>query len=385
MKIVHSIGAKFAGDGIGYIAYQLVSGIYKRGYLKKVIAPDFVPSEIDDACCLRMVFPGIAAAILSRFMSPSRRYLIRDRLFDWNVSFNLPDADIFHCWSSQALLSMRRAKGKGQATFLERANSYPLTLLDILTEEYRMNSIKLCPTDPILLNTQLKECEESDFVIVPSDFAYSSFLKHGFDAARLVLVPFGVDDKKFRPRIEPRTDTVFRVVYTGQVGIRKGVHYLMEAWSQLKLSNAELVLVGWLHPDILNILKRYSDIPGLVIKSFTPDLEAVYHSASVCVFPSIEDGFGLVVLEAMASGVPVIVTENTGAKDAVTQGEDGFVIPIRDVEALKEKILYFYDKPEECRRMGGAAAKKAKLHTWESCSGTLLAAYEKCIQKILIE
>jgi len=379
MKIVHSIGAKFAGDGIGYIAYQRVSGVYKRGFLKKVIAPAFVPSEIGSSYCLRIVFPGIVAAILSRFIPLSRRYLLRDRLFDWNASFNLPAADIFHCWSSQALFSMRRAKRKKQVTFLERSNSHPLTLLNILTEEYRINSIKLCPTDPILLNTQLKECEESDFVIVPSDFAYGSFLVHGFDAARLILVPFGVDCKRFRPSVEPRTDTAFRVVYTGQVGIRKGVHYLMEAWSQLKLSNAELVLVGWLHPDILNILERYKGLPGVVIKAFTSDLESVYHSASICVFPSVEDGFGLVVLEAMASGVPVIVTENTGAKDAVTQGEDGFVVPIRDVKALKEKILYFYDNPDECRRMGDAAARKAKLHTWESCSEKLIAAYETAL------
>ncbi len=381
MKIVHSIGVKFARDGIGYIAYQRTAEVYRRGFLKRVMAPSFAPSEIGERYCLRLPLSERLTGALSRFLPLSRQYLVRDRVFDWSVARNLPDADIFHGWTSQALFSMRGARARGQMTFLERPNSHPFAFSEIMKEEYRINSVRLCPVDPILLDTQIRECDEADFVIVPSVFAYESFLKEGFDPARLLLVPFGVDAKRFRPAPRSAADTVFRVVFVGQIGLRKGVHYLLEAWSRLKLKDAELVLAGWLHPDIVNTLKRYKALPDVTIGAFTLDTAAVYQTASVCVFPSIEDGFGLVVLEAMACGVPVIVTENTGAKDAVTHDEDGFIVPIRDVEALKEKISYFYTKREECRRMGDIAVSKARAHTWDICAEKLIEAYRNAVPK----
>jgi len=84
------------------------------------------------------------------------------------------------------------------------------------------------------------------------------------------------------------------------------------------------------------------------------------------VLPSLADGFGMVVPQAMACGLPVIVTENVGAADIVTDGVDGYVVPIRDVAALKEKIRYLYEDPAARQRMSAAAVKKAGRHlSWD--------------------
>lgn len=380
MKITHSIAREFARDGIGYIAYHRVVEAYRRGFLKKIIAASFFPSEIDKSCCIPLPLAQMSAKIITKiFPLPlSFTYRLRDRIFDWNASMVLPQADIFHTWSSQALLSIRKAKKRGQVAFLECATSHPLTMQAIVSEEYKKYNVPLVPIDQKLLEIQLKEFEEADFIIVPSRLSHESFMQHKIDDKKVLLIPFGVDTARFKP--QPRgNDDVFRIGFVGQIGMRKGVHYLLEAFSELKLKNSELVLTGWVHPDITQILKKYSGVSNIVIKNFTLSPESVYHASSICVFPSIEDGFGLVVLEAMACGVPVIVTENVGAKDVVTNGEDGFVIGAMDVEALKEKIIYFYENREKMIEMGKTAKETSCLHTWENKSEILLSVYQNIL------
>jgi glycosyltransferase involved in cell wall biosynthesis len=94
------------------------------------------------------------------------------------------------------------------------------------------------------------------------------------------------------------------------------------------------------------------------------DLPKIYRSADVFVFPSLLEGMPLVVLEAMASGLPVITTPN-GPGDLVRDGVDGFVVPIRDVDAIVEKLEYLRAHPEERLRMGQNARERAKMFTWE--------------------
>jgi glycosyltransferase involved in cell wall biosynthesis len=95
------------------------------------------------------------------------------------------------------------------------------------------------------------------------------------------------------------------------------------------------------------------------------ELFRYYSNASVFVLPSLADSFSLVVLEAMACGLPVIVSAHTGSKEVLTEGLDGFIVPIRDVEALKEKILYFYRHPDAREEMGEAALCRVQELTWD--------------------
>jgi len=94
------------------------------------------------------------------------------------------------------------------------------------------------------------------------------------------------------------------------------------------------------------------------------ELVRYYQDADIFVFPSYLDSFAMVVLEAMACGTSVIVSENTGSKCAVSQG-GGFVIPVDDVEAIKEKILFFYNDRKQLEIYGNRAAEIAQQYTWD--------------------
>jgi alpha-maltose-1-phosphate synthase len=113
---------------------------------------------------------------------------------------------------------------------------------------------------------------------------------------------------------------------------------------------------GWLD-KYSSICKCVPSVPHLSLNQY-------YSSASIFVFPSLLDGFGLVLLEAMACGIPIITTPNTAGPDIITDGVEGFIIPIRDVGAIEEKLEWCYSHPQELAEMGKAARRKAEELTW---------------------
>jgi glycosyltransferase involved in cell wall biosynthesis len=155
------------------------------------------------------------------------------------------------------------------------------------------------------------------------------------------------------------------------------VQYLLQAFSELNLENSELVLKGKVQGEMQKVVEGYRS-PNIKFINWVGYLPELYNQASVCILPSVEDGFGLVTVEAMACGKPVIITENTGM--VARDGKDGFVIPIRDVEAIKDKLLYFYENPGEIRKMGNNARKHIAGHTWTRYGDELCKAYRGMLE-----
>jgi alpha-maltose-1-phosphate synthase len=207
-----------------------------------------------------------------------------------------------------------------------------------------------------------QEIQLADHIFVASSISKKSLLDAGVASDKISAIPYGAPIEYFQP--QPKTDKLFRALFVGSVSPRKGVHYLLQAWKELQLSDAELLLVGGnCFPQ--NWLKRYEDIFRYVPSVPHALLNQYYSSASVFVFPSLVEGFGLVLLEAMACGIPVITTPNTAGPDIITDGIEGFIVPIRDVAALKEKLEWCYSHPQELAQMGQAARRKAEQLTWE--------------------
>lgn len=212
------------------------------------------------------------------------------------------------------------------------------------------------------LERKEQEVQLADHIFVASSITKKSLLDVGVKSEKISVIPYGAPIDYFHP--QPKTDKLFRALFVGSVCPRKGVHYLLQAWKELQLSEAELLLVGsngfpegWL--DMYKDVFRY--VPSVPHAS----LNEYYSSANVLVFPSLVEGFGLVLLEAMACGIPVITTPNTAGSDILTDGVEGFIVPIRDVEALKEKLEWCYSHPQELASMGQAARRRAEQLTWE--------------------
>ncbi len=207
-----------------------------------------------------------------------------------------------------------------------------------------------------------KEIQLADRIFVPSSFVKESLLSAGVAPEKITVIPYGSPINYFQP--QAKTDRTFRAIFIGRLSPRKGVHYLLQAWQELKLSEAELLFVGsnWF-PD--GWLDRYCDDFSHIPSVPHNNLNQYYSSGNVLVLPSLVEGLSLVQLEAMACGIPIITTYNAGGTDIITDGVEGFIIPIRDVEALKEKLEWCYEHPEELAQMGKEARKKAEQLTWD--------------------
>ncbi len=379
MEVIYSIGTKFAGGGIGDIAYYAVSGIYRHNYLKKLLCLDYKKTEIDEAKIKKInsiyytsfLLYG-AKKLLGENFNP---FWYIDRWYDYLASYQIDKCDIFHGWNNHSLQSLRKARKQGAKTVIERASSHPLIQDRLLREEYQKYGIKK-KANPFL-ERSCKELNECDYVMIPSDFVRSSFIEQGFDEEKLIQIPFGVDTEKFKLR--EKEEGIFRVLFVGQIKLRKGFQYLLEAWKELDLKDTELILVGGVSEEAKGIVEDYKKKLDFKMPGFVQDIVKTYQNSSIFVFPSIEDGFGLVILEAMACGLPVILSENTGAKDVVREGKDGFIVPIRDVEKIKEKIRYFYDNPEEIKRMGNNARERVESYTWKRYQKSLMKQLESIL------
>jgi alpha-maltose-1-phosphate synthase len=213
------------------------------------------------------------------------------------------------------------------------------------------------------LKRKQQEIVLADHIFVASSITQQSLLREGVSPEKITVIPYGAPIDYFQP--QPKLDQTFRALFVGRVGPRKGVHYLIKAWQELQLPEAELMLVGlnefptsWM-TKLPESVRYISSVPHATLNQY-------YSNANVFVFPSLVEGFGLVLLEAMACGIPVITTPNTAGPDIITDGVEGFIVPIRDVEALKEKLEWCDRHPVELAQMGQAARFKAEQLTWEA-------------------
>ncbi len=207
------------------------------------------------------------------------------------------------------------------------------------------------------------ECERADRILVGSSFARNAFIAEGCDPRKIVAIPFGVDTQRFRPPTDVRPGDRFRVLFVGQISQRKGVSYLLQGYESFRKADTDLHLVGAPAPGA-EVYDRFQGLFRHTPHMPQTQIAEVYRAADVFVFPSLTEGMPLVVLEAMASGLPVIATPH-GPCDIISDGEDGFLVPIRDPQAIAEKLEVLYRDPERRLAMGRRAREKALTFGWE--------------------
>jgi glycosyltransferase involved in cell wall biosynthesis len=277
-----------------------------------------------------------------------------------------------------ALLSIRAAHKRGAKTIVERGGSHVLQSIELLQDEFRRWGWHESVTRRRVSDKSLREFDESDYVMVPSQYNLDSFTARGFPRERLLLLPLGVDIRRFSPRQNGGDINVFRAIFVGQVSLRKGIQYVLEAWRKAALPNAELIVAGEIKADAAGVIERYRADPTIRWQGHVSDPAALYQSAHIFTFPSIEEGSALVTYEAMACGLPSIITHNAGS--LVRDGEDGFIVPLRDSEVVAEKLSWLYKHPDERAAMGRNARAAIEPMTWEHYGERLLAYYEQIVQ-----
>jgi glycosyltransferase involved in cell wall biosynthesis len=206
---------------------------------------------------------------------------------------------------------------------------------------------------------------DSDLIVANSSYVKDTFIDAGISGDKIVVVP-GAGPQVDGTYLERRKSTNGKTVFlsAGTQSIRKGTPYLLEAWRRLKpVSTMELWLAGRvdLPAALLENLPGHVELFGSLPHS---ELFKRYQEASVLVLPSLSEGFALVILEAMAHGLPIITTPNSGCGDFVEDGVNGWVVGIRDADALADRMHWCCENPEALAAMGDRSREKAKQWTW---------------------
>jgi len=387
MRVIYTTASHLGGTGLSKVAFHAVRAIYRDGGLVRAMFYRNKQNEVPKKYLKRIIFqPAKLFSGLS-----SRYYYTMKRIWlDWKAARYIlkQSCDIYHGWTHESLRSIRAAKQQGAIAIVDRGYAHPLYSHRILEEEYQIYGIPrdieappkwLIPFDHWRREKDeaLKEFDEADYVFVPSQFCFDSFVSEGFPREKLVMIPRGFDPSIFKPL--PRSEETFRVIFVGLLTVRKGLKYLLEAWEQMALPNAELLLVGTLHEELDEFLAPYLKRNDVRHEAFTANPAALYNSADVFVFPSLDEGSAKVTYEAMACGLPVITTPNSGS--LVRDGKDGFIVPIREVEPLVEKIKLFYDDRALVASMGVAAREYINEFTWDRYERVLIEKYKELLRK----
>ncbi len=309
------------------------------------------------------------------------RTLASNLYFDRQVSNNLKfnKYDLFIGVAGELCISFQVAKQQKIRRWLYCLNCYLPYKKQQQEEEIKVLGESIKDMHPKMLQRFVKECELADLILLNSEVAKKSFINAGFSPNKLIVLHPPVDSVRFYPL--PKQNSVFRVLYVGTINPRKGVHYLIPGYLNAHIPNSELLLVGGVASRKLkffveNILSKNTNIKQETWDFSRDEPAPIFGRCSVLVLPSVEDGFGLVALEAMACGLPVIVTSHCGAADIVENGKNGFVIPPRDPEAITQKLRFLADNEDIRFKMGVAARLTAEYYNQER--------YNRNLQKVLI-
>jgi starch synthase len=302
--------------------------------------------------------------------------------FDRYVARHLPVCDIFSGLSGSALHSGRAAKGQGAKYVCDRGSSHIRIQDRILREEYERSGLSFDGIDPRVISLEEDEYETADIITVPSTFAFNTFVESGVPRRKLRLVPYGVDIDTFYP-CAPRNEAKFQVLFVGSVSVRKGIRYLLEAFQQLKCRSKHLVIAGLISPELQNIVKRVQHCDWISVLGHVQhqQLKEIMSASLVMVLPSVEDGFGLVQAQAMACGCPVIASRNTGAQDLFTDGREGFIVPIADSGAIRDRLQTLADNPDLRLRMAEAALERVKsIGGWDQYGERIYQIFSESLE-----
>lgn len=369
MKVSYSVATKFGGGGIGTTAFNAVKGIYSASDLERIYCTSNGQSQIPASL---ISSTKVSFFERLRFLPSSYQWLLKDVSHDMVVSKILSKCDIFHVWNGHGLHSLRKAKRLGAKTVVERASTHPLSYERIINEELRIRGVR--PQELLAINKKrlLAELSETDYITVPSDFSYQSMLENGIPKEKLVKLPFGANTEYFCP--SNKIHDSFNVLFVGQVGFRKGVLYLLDAWKKLGFKDAKLRILGQEDKEIVPFLAPFRNNPSIEFLGYGKSLD-LYQDSDVFVLPSLEEGSALVTYEALACGLPVITTYESGS--VVSDNQDGFIVKSRDPSLLAEKLEYLYNNRSRLKEFSESARKKAESYSWENYGNRLVQFYDR--------
>lgn len=274
-----------------------------------------------------------------------------------------------YCYEGVAVQTFRTAKASGLRRLYELPSGYWHEEIACLRQEAELEP-EYAPTLTKLSDPKwyLDQCDEeidlSSAMVVPSTYVLRTLQKWNRLTKPITVAPFGCPNSRHCRQSLPLSGRKLRIIFVGALTQRKGLSYLFDAMDKLK-GGVSLTLIGGRVNECRKMeqqVQKHRWIPSAAHADVLREIA----DHDVLVLPSLAEGFGLVIGEAMACGVPVIATENTGGPDIIRHGKDGFIVPIRSADSIAGSFASLLDSPGDLEEMSANARLRAAEVSWEN-------------------
>ena len=336
--------------------FDLALELYKKGRLNRLITgyPSFktssldIPSKYIENVSLKQTIYLLLSRIginnsLSDYFDISSHYEI-----DKYLSNNIKDEKTIISLSSTGLTTCRAAKKKQIKYICDRGSTHILFQNEILKNEYSNLNLKYKEINKKIIDLELAEYEESDYIFVPSEFVKNSFIEKGIDTKKIKKINYGIDQSIFQnidniSKSKKKLKEKLILLFVGGISIRKGAHYLLDSINFINHKNLELWFVGQKTSEFNEISKNIKNLKNHKIIFFNnvsrDKVINLMNQASLFILPSLEEGLSLSCLQAYSVGLPIIASKNTGVEDFINDMHDGILIETKNSRDIANKIM----------------------------------------------
>jgi glycosyltransferase involved in cell wall biosynthesis len=382
VRVLYSFPHKLGGGRIQTTAWEQVKGLIEAGaevLVHPAVLQVPVPGNPE-------VHPTLSLGKLRlpyKVFGTLRTCALHDRIVARRLRRLAGKIDIVHLWPLGATETIRTASELGIPTVLERANAHTRFAYEVVEAECRRIGVALPPGHEHAYNRDILDREEEEYnlayrLLCPSDFVVKTFLDQGFKQEQLVRHFYGVDERLFFPATARSSNDPFTMIFVGVCAVRKGLHFALEAWLKSPASrNGRFLIAGAFIPAYEEKLRPLLAHPSVQVLGHREDIANLMRTSDAFVLPTIEEGFGLVCTEAMASGSVPIVSE--ACTDLCRHMDNSLVHPIGDVETLSHHITMLYEDRALLQRLRDAGLRCVPQITWAAAGQRLLALYREII------
>ncbi|HLH34439.1 MAG TPA: glycosyltransferase family 4 protein [Alloacidobacterium sp.] len=319
-----------------------------------------------------------------RLLGTMRTVALHDRIVAHRIEKLAGQIDIVHTWPLGALETLQAATRLGIPTVLERPNAHTGFAMEVVRQECQRLGVTLPPDHEHAYNAEKLHKEEQEYrlatrLLCPSDFVVKTYLDRGYAPQQLARHIYGYDEAAYYPSSEPRdAKRRLTMLFVGVCAVRKGVHYALEAWLKSPASRDGIFLIaGEFLPDYEQKLAPMLRHPSVKVLGHRKDVPDLMRKSDVLVLPSIEEGFGLVIAEAMGSGCVPLVSE--ACTEICSHMKTGLVHGVGNVEELCQHITTLHRDRALLERLRAASLEVAPKITWTSAGRVLLQVYRETI------
>ncbi len=383
MHVLYSFPLRMGADRICGIAWQQVNGLAAAG-ADLLVFPASLSRPVPAGVRVSATLARGSFRVPYRIVGTMRAAALHDHIVARRIEKLAGQIDIIHTWPTGALETLKTAARLGIPTVLERPNAHTGFAMEVVQKECDRLGVTLPPDHEHAYNAEKLHKEEEEYglatrLLCPCNFVVKTFVDKGYAQERLARHIYAYDEKVYYSTNEPRDPSRgLTMLFVGVCAVRKGVHFALEAWLKSPASkDGTFLIAGEFLPEYQVKLASMLRHPSVKVLGHRSDVPELMRKSDILVLPSIEEGFGLVIAEAMGSGCVPLASE--ACTEICSHMKTGLMHRVGDVEALTQHMTLLHEDRTLLERLRSACLEAAPGVTWTAAGRRLLEAYRETI------